>query len=99
LFTIGAFSSSIIVGVEEPISFDFDLIVPKPKKDKKVEWKLNKMFQDIWVTKLPWVEAMMGFNGKLSMVKCKVCSFVEIRSCLFRSLMAYRNMLSNERLL
>jgi len=35
------------------------------------------MFQDIWVAKLPWAEAIMGFNGKLSMVKCKVCSSVE----------------------
>jgi hypothetical protein len=25
----------------------------------------------------------MGFNGKLSMVKCKVCNFVEIRNKLF----------------
>ncbi len=35
------------------------------------------MFQDIWVVKLPWAIAMMGPNGKLSMVKCKVCSSVE----------------------
>ncbi len=37
------------------------------------------MFQDIWVVKLPWVEAVMGLNGKLSMVKCKVCNFVEMK--------------------
>ncbi len=29
------------------------------------------------VAKLPWAEAMKGPNGKLSMVKCKVCSSVE----------------------
>ncbi len=43
------------------------------------------MFQDIWVTKLPWVEAIMGPNGKLSMVKDKVCSFVEKIDKLFVS--------------
>jgi hypothetical protein len=32
------------MGAKEPISFDFDLIVPKPKKARRVEWELNKMF-------------------------------------------------------
>ncbi len=41
------------------------------------------MFEDIWAAKLPLAKAMMGANGKLSIVKCKVCNFVEkITSCL-----------------
>jgi hypothetical protein len=83
LFTTGASSSSIVVGVEKPISLDFDHIVPNTKKATKAEWELKRMFQDIWTKKLPWAEAVMGFNGKLSMVKCKVCSFVEKKDKLF----------------
>jgi hypothetical protein len=49
----------------------------------KVKWELKKVFQGIWATKLPWVEAMTVPNGKLSMVKCKVCNFVEKRDKLF----------------
>jgi hypothetical protein len=40
------------------------------------------MFQDILVAKLPWVEAMMGLNGKVSMVKCKFCNYVDKRNQL-----------------
>jgi hypothetical protein len=36
LFTTRVSSFYIIVGAKIPISFDFDLIVPKPKKAKKV---------------------------------------------------------------
>jgi hypothetical protein len=81
--TTSASSLGTTIGVKSPISLDFDLIVPKPKNTMKTNWELKIMFQDIWATKLPWVEAMMGFNGKLSMVKCKVCNFVEIRNKLF----------------
>jgi hypothetical protein len=41
------------------------------------------MFQDIWVAKLPWVEVVLGFNGKLSMVKCMICNFVDKTNQLF----------------
>ncbi len=41
------------------------------------------MFQDIWIEKLPWTEVVMGLNGKLSMVKCKVWSFVQKKDKLF----------------
>ncbi len=77
LFTTGASSTSIIVGVEKLISLDFDHIVPKTKKARMDEWELNKVFQNIWTTNLLWLEAVMGPNGKLSMVKCKVCKSIE----------------------
>jgi hypothetical protein len=38
------FSSCNVIDAKEPISFDFDPIVPKPKKGRRVEWELNKMF-------------------------------------------------------
>ncbi len=75
MLVASASSLNIVVGAEEPI-------VPKPKKAKKAEWEFNKMFQDIWVAKLPWVETVIGLNGKLSMVKCKVCNYVDKRNQL-----------------
>jgi hypothetical protein len=85
LFIVDASSSGTAIGVEELISFDSNPIVPKPKKARKVEGEFNKVFQDIWVAKLHWLEAMMGLNGKLSIVKYKVCSFVEKRDKLLVS--------------
>ncbi len=76
LFIVGASSSRTASGVEKLISFYSNPIVPKPKKTRKAEWELNKMFQDIWARKLHWLEVVMGPNGKLSIVKYKVCSFV-----------------------
>jgi len=72
LFIVGVPSFGIVISAEEPISFNFDPIVPKPKKARKINWEFNKVFQDIWIAKLLWVEVMMGPNGKLSTEKCKV---------------------------
>jgi hypothetical protein len=83
LVTTSASSLGTTIGVEKPISIYYDPIVPKPKKAMKAKRELNRVFQDIWATKLPWVEAMIHPNGKLSMVKCKVCNFVEKRKKLF----------------
>ncbi len=58
-------SSNIVVGVEEPI-------VPKPKKAKKVEWEFNRMFQNIWVANLPWVEVVMAKQQKTTIIKPSV---------------------------
>jgi hypothetical protein len=43
----------------------------------KIKWELNRVFQKICATKLLRAEAIIGPNGKSSMVKCKVCNFVE----------------------
>jgi len=82
-FTIGASSLGIVISAKKPILFYFDLIVPKPKKARRVEWELSKMFYDIWIAKLPWVKLVMGLNGKLSIIKCRVCSYVEKKDKLF----------------
>lgn len=39
-------------------------------------------FQDSWAAKLPWAEAVMGAEGRVSQVQSKVCSFVERREKL-----------------
>jgi hypothetical protein len=38
---------------------------PPKKKKKRWEWEINQMFSNAWITKLPWVEIMVGFNGKM----------------------------------
>jgi hypothetical protein len=35
------------------------------------------VFQDIWIVKLLWSEAVIVEDGGLSMAKCKVCNVVE----------------------
>lgn len=30
-----------------------------PKQTWKKEWEFNQMFQNVWATKLPWVEVMV----------------------------------------
>ncbi len=37
------------------------------KKQKKA-YELNMHFQDIWAVKLPWVELVLGSNGKVVQV-------------------------------
>jgi hypothetical protein len=34
---------------------------------------LNHYFQNVKVTKLPWVKFIVGANGRVHKVKCKVC--------------------------
>ncbi len=35
------------------------------KKKQKVEWELNKSFQDTWATKFPWAGIVVKPNGKM----------------------------------
>jgi hypothetical protein len=37
---------------------------------------MNRRFQDIWVVKLPWTKFVLGSNGKVVQVRCKVCSLI-----------------------
>ncbi len=53
------------------------------KKKRKVEWELNQTFQDTWAKKFPWAELVGGLDGKVKMVRCKVCSTIERREKLF----------------
>jgi hypothetical protein len=52
------------------------------------------MFQHIWIANLLWEKVVIGVDGKLSMVWCKVCNVENIvRNFLFPNLMVHRNML------
>jgi len=38
---------------------------------------MNNCFQDKWATKSPLVESMVGVDGRVHKVKCKVCNKIE----------------------
>jgi hypothetical protein len=46
------------------------------KKRKKAH-EMNKRFQNTWVVKLLWTEFVLGSNGKVVQVWCKVCSLID----------------------
>jgi hypothetical protein len=62
------------VEVLDPV---FALPSHKLVRKRKKSYEFNRHFQDSWATKLPWVEAVMGADGRISQVRCKVCSFIE----------------------
>jgi hypothetical protein len=51
-------------------------------RKRKKSYELNRHFQDSWAAKLPWAEAVMGADRRISQVRCKVCTFVERRDKL-----------------
>jgi len=40
-------------------------------------YEMNNCFQDKWATKSPLVESMVGVDGRVHKVKCKVCNKIE----------------------
>ncbi len=44
---------------------------------KKRMYEVNCHFQDPWATKLFWVEYVVGVDGKITQVKCKMCTIIE----------------------
>jgi hypothetical protein len=49
---------------------------PAPKKPNK-SYDLMRKFQLEWAVRLPWSESVLSSDGRLHMVKCRSCSFVE----------------------
>jgi len=45
-------------------------------------YEMNCRFQNSWGTKLPWTESIMGVDGKITQVKCKMCIIIEGRNKL-----------------
>jgi hypothetical protein len=45
-------------------------------------YELNCHFQNSWASKLPSAKFVMGVDGKVTHVKCKVCNVMERRNKL-----------------
>jgi hypothetical protein len=65
------------------VTIDPSLCPPKPKKPREPKWELIYIFQNVWVAKLPWAKVVLGANGKMIMVRCKICTNVENQEKLF----------------
>ncbi len=35
------------------------------------------MFQDMWACRFPWAEAVVGEDGLVAQVQCKICNNIE----------------------
>jgi hypothetical protein len=44
---------------------------------RKKAYEMNTYFQDTWVMKFPWVKSILGSNGKVVQIRCKVCSLID----------------------
>ncbi len=42
----------------------------------KKAYEMNMHFQDTWVMKFPWAKSILGSNGKVVQIQCKVCSLI-----------------------
>jgi hypothetical protein len=67
----------------EPDVLVLDPVLASPShelaKKRKKGYELNRHFQDSWAAKLPWTEAVVGVDGRITQVRCKVCSDVKRR--------------------
>ncbi len=60
------------------------------KKANKSKWELNKVYQNKWATRFSWSKVVCGKDGKMTMVKCKICNNIEGRSkCLVPKLNSF----------
>jgi hypothetical protein len=54
------------------------LIIGMEKKNEGI-LEINQVFQDNWAVKLPWLEVVLGFNGKMHFIKCRMCTHIKGR--------------------
>ncbi len=55
----------------------FNLFQSHIKRKKKVECEVEKLFQNTWATKFPWVELVLEEGNKLHHVRYKICIVVK----------------------
>ena len=56
--------------------------VETAKNEAQQRYDRHRKFQLEWAAKLPWAEAMLATDGVLHMVRCKVCSEFDCKSCI-----------------
>ncbi len=69
---------------EQMSTYVLSIFIPnKPKKKaNKSKWELNKVYQNKWATRFSWFKVVCEKDGKLMMVKCKICTNIEGREKL-----------------
>jgi hypothetical protein len=46
-------------------------------RQRRQSYKQNHHWQDSWAAKLPWAESVLGRDGSVMQVRCRICSEVE----------------------
>jgi hypothetical protein len=54
------------------------LIIGMEKKNEGI-LEINQVFQDNRAVKLPWLEVVLGFNGKMHFIMCQMCTHIKGR--------------------
>jgi hypothetical protein len=49
---------------------------------RRRDYERSRVYQDIWATKLPWAESVLGNDGKVHQVRCLVCTKINGREKL-----------------
>jgi hypothetical protein len=82
-------SKSTPAKAREPDLLILDAATASPSHDlakkRKKNYELNGHFQDSWAAKLPWVEGVVGADGRITQVSCMICSDIEGREKLLVS--------------
>jgi hypothetical protein len=48
-------------------------------RQRRQSYEQNRHWQDSWAAKLPWAESVLGRDGSVMQVRCRICSEVEGR--------------------
>jgi hypothetical protein len=51
-------------------------------RQRRQSYEQNRHWQDSWAAKLPWAESVLGRDGCVTQVRCRICSEVEGREKL-----------------
>jgi hypothetical protein len=65
---------------------DLDLLPCPPPHELKKFYGHTSNFQLEWVAKLPWVESVLAIDDVLHIVRCKVGSIIDRKSCLLNGI-------------
>jgi hypothetical protein len=79
----------LLNALSTPIAPDVEIVDPvvasplhAAARQRRREYENNRHWQDSWAARLPWAESVLGRDGRVTQVKCKVCSEVEGREKL-----------------
>ncbi len=53
-----------------------EFVEPFEKKPRR-SYEKTRVFQDMWACRFPWVEAIVGEDGLVAQVRCKICGNIE----------------------
>lgn len=52
-------------------------LMPKETQRQRISYDCNRTFQNVWTSKLPLAQVVIGLNGKIHQVRFMVCTRIE----------------------